>query len=70
MQDDHPELASSTGHIDVKIQLPARDLAWHSEWDVHSDKTNFYYLFKRELRENGKLIRERQWEETIPRDHQ
>jgi uncharacterized protein len=70
VQDDHPDLASSTGHIDLKVQLPARELTWHSEWDVHSDKANFYYLFKRELRENGKLIRKRTWQETIPRDHQ
>jgi len=70
VQDDHPELASATGHMEWKVQLPARELTWHSEWDVHSDKTNFYYLFKRELRENDKLIRERTWQETIARDHQ
>jgi len=70
VQDDHPELDSSTGHLEVKVQLPARELTWHSEWDVHSDRMNFYYLFKRELRENGKLIRERKWQGTIPRDHQ
>jgi hypothetical protein len=37
---------------------------------VRSDKTNFYYLLARQLHENGKLIRERKWQEAIPRDHQ
>ena len=68
--DDHPELASYTGHNNLKVQLPGRELLWLTEWDIHGDKTNFYYFFKRELRENGKLIREKQWQETIARDHQ
>jgi len=70
VSDNHPELASYTGQNEFKLQRPERDLHWHSEWDIHSDKTNFYYRFKRELQENGKLIREKEWKETIPRDHQ
>jgi predicted acyl esterase len=70
VQDDHPELASYVGNNDFRVQLPNRELIWHTEWDLHSDRTNFYYLLKRELRENGKVIREKEWKETIPRDHQ
>jgi hypothetical protein len=70
VQDDHPELASYIGNNDFRVQLPNRELIWHTEWDLHSDRTNFYYLFKRQLRENGKVIREKEWKETIPRDHQ
>jgi uncharacterized protein len=69
-RDDRPDLASYTGNDDFRVQLPQRELIWHSEWDIHSDLMNFYYRFKRELRENGLLIREREWKETIPRDHQ
>ena len=70
VQDDHPELASYTGSNDFRVQLPNRELIWHSEWDLHSDTGNFYYLFRRQLSENGKVIREKEWKETIPRDHQ
>jgi hypothetical protein len=68
--DDHPELASYTGHNEFKVQFPKRELHWHTEWDIRSDRTNFYYRFKKVLDENGKLIREKEWKETIPRDHQ
>jgi hypothetical protein len=70
VQDEHPEAASHTGSSDFRVQLPNRELIWHSDWDLHSDTTNFYYLFRRELRENGRLIRKKEWKETIPRDHQ
>lgn len=70
VQDDHPELVSYTGISDFRAQLPKRELIWHTEWNLRSDKTNFYYLFKRELRENGNVIREREWKDTIARDHQ
>jgi hypothetical protein len=35
-----------------------------------SDRENFYYTYTRRALENGKLIREKTWKETIPRDHQ
>jgi len=70
VQDDHPDAASFRGSNDFRVQLPNRELIWHSEWDLHSDQANFYYLFKRELRENGKVIRQKEWKDTIARDHQ
>jgi predicted acyl esterase len=71
VDDDHPELASYSGHYEFEFHLASsRLVTWRTDWDVHSDKTNFYYLLTRQLRENGKLIRKRKWQETIPRDHQ
>jgi len=70
VQDDHPELAAYRGSSDFRVNLKNRELIWHSEWDVHSDTTNFYYLFKRQLWQDGKMIREKEWKETIARDHQ
>jgi uncharacterized protein len=70
VQDEHPESASYRGNKDSRVQLPDRELIWHTEWDLHSDTTNFYYLLRRELRENGKVIREKEWKDTIARDHQ
>jgi hypothetical protein len=52
------------------VDLPGRNLRWTGTLDVRSDKTNFYYKFRRQLRKNGQLIREKKWQETIPRDHQ
>ncbi len=71
VQDEHPELASYTGFVDMRQQFPNhRELIWHTEWNIHSDRTNFYYDLKRELLEDGKAIRTREWRDTVPRDHQ
>jgi uncharacterized protein len=70
IQDDHPEAASHGGSNDFRVQLPERELVWHSEWNLHSDTTNFYYRFQRQLSENGKIIRQKEWTATVPRDHQ
>ncbi len=51
-------------------KLKDRVLIWRSHLDFRSDKTNFFYRYKRELLRNGPLIREKVWEETLPRDHQ
>jgi hypothetical protein len=70
IQDDHPESAVYRGDNDFRVQLKDRELIWHNEWDLHSDTATFYYMFKRQLTENGRMIREKEWNETIPRDHQ
>jgi hypothetical protein len=70
VEDDHPEAASFRGEQETSVQLQDRKVVWRSRFDFHSDQTNFYFQFKRELLENGKLIRERTWKETAPRDHQ
>ena len=33
------------------------------------DRENLYYTYTRRELGNGKLIREKTWEETFPRDH-
>jgi len=35
-----------------------------------SDAKNFYYKYTRQLFKDGQQIKEKIWEETIPRDHQ
>ena len=35
-----------------------------------SDLENFYYNYVRRLSVDGELIREKSWEDTIPRDFQ
>jgi putative CocE/NonD family hydrolase len=68
--DAHPEAAAVAGDATTTITLPDRTLAWRALLSVRSDATNFYYRLKRELRKDGNLIREKTWEETIPRDNQ
>jgi len=38
------------------------------EW--RSDRDNFYYRGNRRLLKDGVLVREKSWEDRIPRDHQ
>jgi hypothetical protein len=35
-----------------------------------SDAKNFYYKYTRDLLKDGKPVKQRAWEETVPRDHQ
>jgi len=70
VEDEHPELASYSANPTFEVHLPGRDLVWSGHLNIRCDQANFYYSYVRELMENGKLIREKKWEETIPRDHQ
>jgi uncharacterized protein len=68
--DDHPEKSSVHAEGSTTIELPSRTLVWSVVIDLGSDLHNFYYNSERHLTENGKLIREKSWHDTIPRDHQ
>jgi putative CocE/NonD family hydrolase len=68
--DAHPETSSVHGEGSTTVELPGRVLVWGVLLDVYSDEKNFYYHFERRLTENGAQIREKKWDDTIPRDHQ
>jgi len=69
--DDHdPAKASMTGTHRMEVELPGRKLVWDAELTFTSDRDNFHYSYRRRLHENGKLIREKTWTRTIPRDFQ
>ncbi|MCI0615068.1 hypothetical protein L0244_18920, partial [bacterium] len=68
--DDHPENTSMTGKYKFTVELKARILIWEADGIFRSDLKNFYYTYTRKLFENGKLIREKTWNDTIPRDFQ
>ena len=36
----------------------------------YTDQKNFYYKYTRELLKDGQMLKQKTWEETIPRDHQ
>jgi hypothetical protein len=69
-QDDHPEAASVTGEHDLTVELEDRVLTWEGRLSFRSDAENFYYSYTRRLLQDGALLREKTWTETIPRDFQ
>jgi uncharacterized protein len=68
--DRHPETSSIHGEVEMAVALKDRALLWRGILDTRSDQENFYVQYKRELIENGKVIRSKQWEATVPRDGQ
>ena len=69
-QDNDPARARVTGKNRYIIELEDRTVTLEADFSLTSDGQNFYYKYIRRALENGKLIREKTWEETIPRDHQ
>ncbi len=62
--------SSISGLAETTIVLRDRVLVWRAVLDLRSDTKNFYYRLRRELLRDGALLREKTWEETLPRDHQ
>jgi len=68
--DMHPERSSVLGDSAMTVRLKDRELVWRTVLDVHSDEKTFYLDVTRVLTENGKLIRNRHWQQTVARDGQ
>jgi putative CocE/NonD family hydrolase len=68
--DLHPETSSVHGEVEMSVGLKERALLWRGILDTRSDTGNFYVQYKRELLENGKIIRSKVWQATVPRDGQ
>ena len=58
------------GEHRMTLELDGRTLVWEAELTFRSDLDNFYYTYARRLFENGALVRQKIWNDTIPRDHQ
>ena len=67
--DAHPEASGVSSQVTQTITLPDRVLRFEGALDFHSDLQNFYYVYTRRLLRDGELVREKKWEETIPRDY-
>jgi putative CocE/NonD family hydrolase len=70
VSDDRPDRAAALGEGDIDVTLPGRTLTWRTRLSLRSDHERFHYRFRRILAENGRVIRERSWNESIPRDYQ
>ncbi len=68
--DANPAVSSIHGEAFTSVDMANRALVWSVVLSLKSDEKNFYYHFERKLTENGREIREKKWDETIPRDHQ
>jgi predicted acyl esterase len=69
-RDMDPARASVTGTNRYTVELGKRTVTLEGDLSLTSDGEDFYYTYTRRALENGKLIREKTWKETIPRDHQ
>jgi uncharacterized protein len=68
--DDQPARASAHGEARTEIHLDGRLVIVTSVLDLDGDSESLRYRFRRELRENGTLVRERSWLRHYPRDGQ
>jgi hypothetical protein len=66
--DDDPAGASAHGESRTEVQLADRLLVFRSVLDLDGDAESFRYRFRRELRRDGVLIRERDWQRRFRRD--
>ncbi|HEU4400854.1 MAG TPA: CocE/NonD family hydrolase [Candidatus Polarisedimenticolia bacterium] len=68
--DDNPAVSTVRGEVTTEVHLKDRVLTWHGVLDFKSDAQNFYYHYTRSLLKDGLAIRDKSWDETIPRDLQ
>jgi predicted acyl esterase len=68
--DEHPEVNVIQGEAETTLKLRDRVLVWSGHLSFTSNAQTFYYKYTRELRKDGRLIKTKTWEKTIPRDFQ
>jgi hypothetical protein len=68
VQDARPAGASAHGEARTEIQLTGRLLTVTSRLDLDGDERSLHYRFRRELRRDGRLLRERDWEYRYRRE--
>jgi hypothetical protein len=69
-RDDSPQDTSVRGEYSTTVKLADRTLRWESHVLFRSDRESFHYSGVRRLFKDGVLLREKAWEDSIPRDHQ
>jgi len=70
LDDAQPANNSVRGEAETVFKLKDRMLTWRGHLSVTSDEKNFFYKYTREVLKDGKIVKQKTWEETIPRDHQ
>jgi len=75
VNDAHPDASAVRGEAESIFALKGgalqgHELRWRGHLSVTTDQENFYYRYTRELLKDGLKVKEKTWEEIIPRDHQ
>jgi uncharacterized protein len=70
VDDARPDVSAVLGEAESIFALNGRELRWRGHLSVTTDHKNFYYKYTRELLKDGQIVKQKTWEETIPRDHQ
>ena len=63
----NPAESRFLGEDSDRIELPGRNIYLLTNVEIRSDEKNFYVTLVRQIFENDKLLRRREWKETIPR---
>ena len=66
--DDKPAEASARGEARSEVHLPDRLLIFKTVLDLDGDAESLRYRFRREVRRDGVLVRERTWERRFRRE--
>lgn len=70
VKDSDPAHAQYEADVTDEITLPDRVLQVQGVYTLYSDEESFHLTVIRRISENGEVIREKMWNETIPRDLQ
>jgi hypothetical protein len=65
-----PEKSRYKGERGKLIEIEGRIVEVRTAIDIQSNVSNFYVTYTRQVFEDGKLLRRRDWKETIPRKFQ
>lgn len=65
--DHDPSRSNFLGFETHRIRPPGRDLLLETTMDIQSDSSAFHVRFTRRISSSGRLLREKRWEEAIPR---
>jgi hypothetical protein len=65
--DEKPAESKFSGEAGHRIDREGRTIEFKTILEVQSDAQNFFVSVTRFITENGKLLRQREWKETIPR---
>jgi uncharacterized protein len=68
--DNDPAKARYVGTLRARWPWNSEEAELYGETEIISDATTFHYRHMRRLLSNGTIVRERIWEERVPRDHQ
>jgi putative CocE/NonD family hydrolase len=70
LDDGDPAHARFTGHAFLKQTWQGQQVEWRGTTEIASDATAFNYRHLRQLLRDGKVVREREWKERVPREFQ